>query len=226
MLNTLPKTRVSHKLEKCKWLSPTVEYLGHEVTTSLLSINEAHTKLLREMQHPKTLTKLCIAHFSSIAICMDDLSHTLLIQQHHRNLSWRTDSQLISYNPTNWNPPRLRNLSQVSYEPPLSHFQTEFSCSLTMLMQVMYESALCTFIYTRTISKNLFYFGLRTLTRQNAATRRQKKEYLAVVWGLQILWLYRQKENCMSHSDRVSSIWLMRIAEPPGRLMRWRLRLI
>ena len=48
-------------------------------------------------------------------------------------------------------------------------------------------------------------------------------ECLAVVWALTILGPYG--EDFIVHSDHVSLRWLINIAEPSGRLMRWRFRL-
>ena len=52
-----------------------------------------------------------------------------------------------------------------------------------------------------------------------------EKECLAVVWALTTLRPYLQGEQFTLYSDQASLRWLITIAEPSGRLMRWRLRL-
>ena len=52
-----------------------------------------------------------------------------------------------------------------------------------------------------------------------------EKKCLAVVWALTILRPYLQGEQFTVYSDKASLPWLMNIAEPSGRLMRWRLQL-
>ena len=48
---------------------------------------------------------------------------------------------------------------------------------------------------------------------------------LAVVWALATLRPYLQGEDFIADSDHTALRWLMDIAEPSGRVMRWRLRL-
>ena len=58
---------------------------------------------------------------------------------------------------------------------------------------------------------------------KNYLTREEQRP--AVVWALQTLRPYLQGEKFTVHSDQASLRWLLTIAEPSGRLMRWRLRL-
>ena len=58
ILGTLRRSGISLKLRKCEWCTDTVKYLGHVIKPGRLTMNEAHTKSLRDVQHPTTLTEL------------------------------------------------------------------------------------------------------------------------------------------------------------------------
>lgn len=68
-------------------------------------------------------------------------------------------------------------------------------------------------------------FWSRTLqgAERNYATA--ERECLAVVWALQTLRPYLSFERFAVHTDHSALRWLFNIAEPSGKLMRWRLRL-
>ena len=68
-------------------------------------------------------------------------------------------------------------------------------------------------------------FWSRSLNPAEKNYSTSEKECLAVVWALQTLRPYLQGETFVVHSDHAALRWLMEIAEPAGRLMRWRLRL-
>ena len=65
----------------------------------------------------------------------------------------------------------------------------------------------------------------RTLKPAEKNYSTPEKECLAVVWALTTLRPYLQGVQFTAYSDQASLRWLMTIAEPSGRLMRWRLRL-
>ena len=68
-------------------------------------------------------------------------------------------------------------------------------------------------------------FFSRKLAAAEGNNSVSEKECLAVIWAVQNLRPCLYGEHFIVHTDRASLRWLMKVTDPSGRLIRWRLRL-
>ena len=223
ILGTLSRAGISLKLKKCEWFTKSVKYLGHIITPGHLSINAAHTESFRELRHPRTISELrsflglCnvyrrfIPNFSHIAAPLN----ALLKKGMPTNLEPFGDSESAAFDSL---------INAVLSPPVLSLPKRDLSFSVDTDASD-YQLGAALFQADESGDRKPLGFWSRSLAPAERNYSTSEKECLAVVWAVQILRPYLQGVPFVVHSDHAALRWLMEIAEPSGRLMRWRLRL-
>ena len=222
VLSTLRDHGVTLNLDKCRWFSDSVNYLGHVIRPGTLEIDELATRALREMSVPTTQTELR----SFLGMC----------NVYRRFVRNYTDIAA----PLN---ARLRKGQPVQLEPfgeiEMEAFDTlkEAICSPPILAlpkpglpysvdtdasELQVGAAL---FQTHEEGRKPIGFWSRTLHQAERNYSTPEKECLAVIWAVTTLRPYLQGVHFTVHTDHSSLRWLMEITDASGRLMRWRLRL-
>ena len=223
ILDALFKANVTLKIKKCVLFADTVNYLGHVIKPGQLAIDRTHTTALREAKHPRTQTELrsflglCnvyrrfVHDYTKIASPLNELlkkgtSVTLPEFNDEQAQAFRTLIDAVT------NPPVLA-LPQPDLPYTVDTDASDYQVGAT-LFQTHQDGE----------RKPIGYWS-RTLKPAEKNYSTPEKECLAVVWALTTLRPYLQGVQFTVYSDQASLRWLMTIAEPSGRLMRWRLRL-
>ena len=223
VLDTLHRAGVTLKLKKCEFFTDKVKYLGHIIRPGQLEINQAHTAALANMQHPtnqselRSFMGLCnvyrrfIPNFSLMAGPLN----SMLKKGHPVKFGPLTPEQAQAF----------RKLVDAVLSPtvlalpkPNLPYSVDTDASDYQLGAALFQT------YPDGERRPVGFWS-RTLNSAERNYSVSEKECLAVVWALQTLRPYLQGTFFVVHSDHSALRWLLEIAEPSGRLMRWRLRL-
>ena len=223
ILGTLRRAGVSLKLKKCSFFTKTVRYLGHVIKPGTLEIDSASTASLKNARAPETQSEIrsflgmCnvyrrfIKDFSDVA---EPLNALLRRGQPDRIASWGDKEEEA-----------FRKLINCVCSPPVLRlpkrglpFSVDTDASDYQVGSVLFQE-------DKEKKRHPVGFWSRTLQGAERNYSASEKECLAFVWALQTLRPYLAFERFTVYTDHAALRWLLTIAEPSGRLARWRLRL-
>ena len=223
VLSALYEANITLKIKKCVFFSNMVNYLGHIIRPGQLEIDNAHTAALREAQHPRTVTELrsflglCnvyrrfVQGYTDIAAPLQEL----LKKGVPKDLPEFTAEQEEAF----------RKLIEAVTSPPILALpQPDLPYTVDTDASDYQVGATLFQTHPNGKRKPIGYWS-RTLKAAEKNYSTPEKECLAVVWALTTLRPYLQGVRFTVYSDQASLRWLMTIAEPSGRLIRWHLKL-
>ena len=211
------------KLAKCEFFASTVKYLGHIIKPGRLEIYSTANSALRKLKYPATQT---------------DLRSFLGLTNVYRNFvpGYSKISAPLSNLLKKGKPVKLKKFGKAEIsafnalidaicEPPILDlprpglpYTVDIDASDRQVGAALFQ------IHDDGIRRPIWFYS-RTLRSAELNYSVTEKECLAVVWALDTLRPYLHGEYFTVNTDHSSLRWLMEVAEPSGRLMRWRLRL-
>ena len=223
ILSATKAAGISLKLSKCSFFTKTIKYLGHLIKPGTLEVDDTHTTALKRAKNPSTQTELraflglcnvyrrSVPGYSDIAAPLNAL------------LRKGQPVKLEPFGPAEDGGFRAL-VNAVTSPPVLAIPRPDLPYSVDTDASD-YQVGAALFQTTEDGESRPIGYWSRSLkpTEKNYST--PEKQCLAVVWALTTLRPYLQGEQFTVYSDQASLRWLMTIAEPSGRLMRWRLRL-
>lgn len=201
--------------DKCEFIKPELEYLGHVVTKEGVKPNPKKIEAVKNFKTPATPTQVksflglagyyrkFIQNFSKIAKPLTDLTKKDI------NFFW-TDKQTESFN----------TLKQKLCEAPVLAFP-DFSQPFVLTTDASNEGI------GAILSQNdhpCCYIS-RTLNPPEKNYTTTEKELLAIVWAIKRLRQYLLGRHFTIRTDHQALKWLHNCKDPSSRLIRWRLRL-
>jgi transposase InsO family protein len=223
ILTTLRKAGVSLKLRKCSFFTKTVRYLGHVIQPGTLAIDDTSTASLKGARAPATQSEIrsflgmCnvyrrfIKDFSHIA---EPLNALLRAGQPETIATWGEKEEQA-----------FRSLVEAICAPPILRLPRRNLPFTVDTDASDYQVGCVLFQDDEAGKRHPIGFWSRTLQGAERNYSAPEKECLAVVWALQTLRPYLAFEKFTVYTDHAALRWLLNIAEPSGRLARWRLRL-
>ena len=223
VLSALQRAGVTLKLRKCKFFSDSVDYLGHVVTPGKLHIATTNTKAVEGFKLPRTQTELK----SFLGLCnvyrrfVPNFARTaaplqrLLRKGEPFDLPPMDDDQMKAFNLLKAalsSPPVLRlPQDDLKYSVDTDACDYQIGCAL---MQTYSDG-----------TRHPIGFWSRSLSPAERNYSVTEKECLAVVWSLQILRPYLERNHFEVYTDHQPLRWLLSLSDASGRLARWRLLL-
>ena len=226
VLSALRSAGVTLKLAKCDWFTSTVKYLGHVIQPGTLGIDPVATKALRNLEHPRTQTELR----SFLGLCN---VYRRFIRDYTRTAA-PLNARLKKGQPFNLEPFELEEveafdrLIHTILSPPILALPVKglpYSVDTDACDKQVGAALFQEYGTGDDSSRKPIGFWSRTLASAEKNYSTTEKECLAVVWAVKTLRPYLQGKHFTVHSDHASLRWLLEVAEPSGRLTRWRLRL-
>ena len=224
ILETLSETGITLKLAKCRFFTDTVKYLGHVIRPGTLEVDEVATAALTKAKPPKTQTELR----SFLGLCnvyrrfVPNYSHVAapLNAFLKKGQPARLPQDLGEEATNAFDELVKRIIAPPVLALPREGLPYEFDTDASD-----YQVGAALFQVHPYGERKPIGFWSRSLLPAEKNYSTTEKECLTVVWALRTLRPYLQGEKFTVHSDQASWRWLLTIAEPSGRLMRWRLRL-
>ncbi|XP_076660824.1 uncharacterized protein LOC143364275 [Halictus rubicundus] len=201
--------------DKCEFLKPELEYLGHLVTAEGVKPNPKKILAVERFKVPTTPTEIksflglsgyyrkFIRNFSKIAKPLTDLT------QKDVPFHW-TDKQQNSF----------ETLKQKLCEAPVLTYP-DFNRQFTLTTDASNEGI------GAVLSQDghpCCYIS-RTLNAPERNYTTTEKELLAIVWAVKRLRQYLLGRKFVIRTDHQALKWLNNCKDPSSRLMRWRLKL-
>ncbi|XP_076660488.1 uncharacterized protein LOC143363841, partial [Halictus rubicundus] len=201
--------------DKCEFLKPELEYLGHLVTAEGVKPNPKKILAVERFKVPTTPTEIksflglsghyrkFIRNFSKIAKPLTDLT------QKDVPFHW-TDKQQNSF----------ETLKQKLCEAPVLTYP-DFNRQFTLTTDASNEGI------GAVLSQDghpCCYIS-RTLNAPERNYTTTEKELLAIVWAVKRLRQYLLGRKFVIRTDHQAIKWLNNCKDPSSRLMRWRLKL-
>ena len=224
ILSVLKDTGMSLNLKKCSFFTKHIKYLGHIVRPGTIEVDKASTRCLEGLRPPRTITELR----SFLGVCnvyrrfirrLTDIAaplNTLLEGSPAKNspipeFDERQRQSFETLKQAVMNPPVL-SLPRVGLPYEIDTDACEHQIGFTL------------FQYQDRKRKPIGFWS-RTLSPHEKNYHMTEKECLAIVYAIRTCRHYLMGEKFTVLTDHNSLSWLMKINDPSGRLMRWRLRL-
>lgn len=201
--------------DKCEFLKPELEYLGHVVTAEGIKPNLEKIECVKNFKIPKTPTNIksflglagyyrkFIKNFSKIAKPLTDLI------KKDTPFHW-TEKQQIAFETLK---DKLCTAPILQYPDFDKTFTLTTDASNDGLGAILsQEGHPCCYIS-------------RTLNPPEKNYSTTEKELLAIVWAVKRLRQYLLGRKFIIQTDHQALKWLKNVKDPSSRLMRWRLRL-
>ena len=205
--------------DKCEYLRPELEYLGHVISEHGIQPNPDRIEKVRTYPIPKTPKEIkqflglvgyyrkFIKDFSKVAKPLTRLLQKSSIFQ------W-TSEQQHSFNSLK---------SKLTSQPVLSY--PDWNRPFVLTTDASNE-AIGAILFQGTIGKDKpLAFASRTLNKAETRYSTTEKELLAIVWATKHFRQYLYGRKFTIVTDHKPLIWLMNVKDPNSRLMRWRLKL-
>ena len=224
VLQALRSAGVTLKLRKCKFFSNSVDYLGHVITPGKLHVATTNTNAVKGFKEPTTQTELK----SFLGLCnvyrrfVPNFARTaaplqkLLCKGTPFGLPAFDEEQVEAFELLKAalaQPPILRlPRSDLPFSVDTDACQHQIGCALM-----------------QTYPDGLRYpvgFWSRSLIPAERNYSVSEKECLAVVWAIQILRPYLERNHFEVYTDHQPLRWLLSMHDASGRLARWRLLLL
>ncbi|KAK9296901.1 hypothetical protein QLX08_009211 [Tetragonisca angustula] len=211
----LRDTGLKLQVDKCEFLKPELEYLGHIVTANGIQLNPKKLSAIKEFKTPKTITQVksflgltgyyrkFIRNFAKIAKPLTALT------QKNTPYHWTNERQTA-----------FDTLKERLCNPPVLCYP-DFQKTFTLTTDASNEGI------GAVLSQNdhpCCYIS-RTLNNAERNYTTTEKELLAIVWSIKRLRQYLLGRKFVIQTDHQALKWLHNVKDPSSRLMRWRLRL-
>ena len=223
VLSAIQAAGVSLKLRKCKFFADHVDYLGHVITPGKLHVATTNTDAIRGFLPPRTQTELK----SFLGLCnvyrrfVPNFARTaaplqrLLRKGQPFDLAPLDEDQreaFILLKEALAQPPVLQlPRSDLPFSIDTDACEHQIGCALL-----------------QTYPDGIRYpvgFWSRSLNPAERNYSVSEKECLAVVWAMQLLRPYLERNHFQVFTDHQPLRWLLSISDANGRLARWRLLL-
>lgn len=198
--------------DKCEFLKPELEYLGHLVTAEGIKPNPQKIEAIKNFKNPKTVTDIksflgltgyyrkFIRNFSKIAKPLIGLT------KKETPFHWTNEQQTA-----------FDNLKDKLCNAPVLQYP-DFTRQFTLTTDASNEGL------GAILSQDGHYIS-RTLNTAEKNYSTTEKELLAIVWAIKRLRQYLLGRKFIIQTDHQALKWLKDVKDPSSRLMRWRLRL-
>ena len=223
VLQLLRDAGVSLKLAKCSFFDQSVDYLGHVIKPGKLEVASKTVDAIRQARPPTDQTQLrsflgmCnvyrrfVENFARIAAPLNKkLRKGEPFEFGHLNDA--EHSAFLTLKDKLVNPPILA-LPRHNYHYTLDTDACEDQVGCVLLQEQPNGDKL-----------PIGYWS-RSLTQAEKIYSTTERECLAIVWGILALRPYLDSSRFTLRTDHEPLRWILNIAEPSGRLARWRLRL-
>ncbi|XP_036149749.1 uncharacterized protein LOC118647910 [Monomorium pharaonis] len=205
--------------DKCEYLKPELEYLGHVISEQGIQPNPNRIEKVKTYpvpRNPKEIKQFLglvgyyrkfIKDFSKIAKPL-----TRLLQK-SSTFQW-TNEQQHSFESLK---------SKLITQPVLSY--PDWNRPFVLTTDASNE-AIGAILSQGTIGKDKpLAFAFRTLNKAETRYSTTEKELLAIVWATKHFRQYLYGKKFTIVTDHKPLVWLMNVKDPNSRLMRWRLKL-
>lgn len=201
--------------DKCEYLRPELEYLGHLITKNGVKPNPAKIEAIENFKPPTNVTQV-----------QSFLGLTGYYRKFIKNFSHIAKP--------------LTNLTQ---KDTIFDWTTECQCSFELLKELLCKAPVLKypdFTKTFTLTTDASNVGIgavlsqdghpncfisRTLNKAEQNYNTAEKELLAIVWATKRLRQYLLGRKFLIQTDHKALQWLNNVKDPSSRLLRWRLRL-
>lgn len=220
LFNRLRDTNLKLQPDKCEYVKPELEYLGHVITPDGVKPNEEKCKAVKEFPIPKTPKQVksflglagyyrkFIPKFSAIAKPLTDLTKNYQ-EDKSKSVEWTDKCQTAFDTLKNI----LINDPVLSYPDYTKKFVLTTDASNQGLGAVLsQEGHPCVYIS-------------RTLNKAEVNYTTKEKELLAIVWAVKRFRQYLLGRKFTIKTDHQALKWLANKPDPASRLLRWRLKL-
>lgn len=215
VLHRLSELRLKLQPDKCEFLKPELEYLGHVISKDGVKPNPNKIKSVKEFRQPRNPTEIkqflglagyyrkFIRNFAKVAKPLTDLTKKDI------PFHW-TDKQQISFD----------TLKLKLCEEPILKYP-DFSKEFTLTTDASNEGL------GAILSQDGHpcCYVSRTLNPAEKHYTTTEKELLAIVWSIQRLRQYLLGRKFKIRTDHQALKWLHNVKDTSSRLIRWRLKL-
>lgn len=201
--------------DKCEFLKPELEYLGHVITEKGIKPNNKKLEAVANFKQPKNPTDVksflglsgyyrkFIKNFSKIAKPLTELT------KKNNPFKW-TDTEQKSFDTLKQ---KLCTAPVLTYPDFNKTFTLTTDASNDGLGAILsQDNHPCCYIS-------------RTLNNPEKNYTTTEKELLAIVWAVRRLRQYLLGRKFIIQTDHQALVWLKNCKDPSSRLMRWRLKL-
>ena len=215
LFERLRKTGLKLQPDKCEYLRPELEYLGHVITSEGVKPNSEKIKAVVNFKLPTTPTEVksflglsgyyrkFILNYSTIAKPLTELT------KENSTFKWTIQCQ----NAFDDLKHLLCSAPVLRYPDFSKEFTLTTDASNTGLGAILsQEGHPCCYIS-------------RTLNSPETNYSTTEKELLAIVWAVKRLRQYLLGRKFKILTDHQALKWLFNVKDPSSRLMRWRLKL-
>ena len=201
--------------DKCEFLKPELEYLGHVVTAEGIKPNPAKIEAVKKFKPPTTPTQVksflgLAGYYRKFVRNFSKISRPLIeLTKKDTKFHW-TDAHTNSF----------ETLKQKLCEAPILRYPL-FDKPFTLTTDASNEGL------GAVLSQEghpCCYIS-RTLNPPEKNYSTTEKELLAIVWAIKRLRQYLLGRKFTIQTDHQALKWLKDCKDPSSRLMRWRLRL-
>lgn len=211
----LQKLKLKVQPDKCEFLKPELEYLGHVITDNGVKPNPAKTEKIKNFPTPRNVKEVrgflgltgyyrkFIKGFATVARPLTELTK--------KDAEFRlTEKELKAIETLKT---KMQEEVVLKYPDQKKQFELTTDASNEGLGAVLsQEGRPCCFVS-------------RTLNPAEKNYTTTEKELLAIVWAIKRLRQYLLGRKFKIITDHKALVWLHNIKDPSSRLMRWRLRL-
>jgi len=223
VLTRLREAGVTLNLEKCKWFSTEVEYLGHFLTPGQLHVHNKNVEALKNATFPTTETQLK----SFLGMCSVYRRFVKDFAKGDKPLNAFTTAEVPPTvpEPTEAARASFEDLRRALLEPPILS-SPKAGKELVVDVDACADHLGCTLLQKEDDAAlhpvGYWSRGLNPAERNYSTTER---ECLGDVWSVLKLRQFLDGDRFLIRTDHQALCWIYSTTDSSGRLMRWRLRL-
>ena len=215
LFERLRKTGLKLQPDKCEFLRPELEYLGHVITKDGVKPNPKKLEAVMNFKRPSNVTE--VKSFLGLA-------------GYYRKFIQNFSS-------------KAKQLTELTKDKTTFYWTSECEKSFKILKNELCSSPVLRYpdykkeftLTTDASNKGLgavlsqeghpCYYISRTLNKAEENYNTTEKELLAIVWAVKRLRQYLLGHKFKIQTDHQALTWLFNVKDPSSRLLRWRLKL-